>query len=453
MSNYLGSEASAALGVSTLLVTCIIGLINGLAIGSNVAIAIAFSRGGEEGLRNTVWMSLLVGFFGGIALAGVGFVLVPHYVVAMNIPAVSQETATIFLQTYFVVMVAVAIYNMAAAVSRAVGGLSFSDVCPGRWRGCQYLIQLASLVGPTARDRGSCAGDFCLQRLGGCFDDVALGSKGNSCSCTARRDRALPKYGVRDLSNRNSIWIAGIGHYLLQCSHPKPDRFIGCRCDSRFFHILQNRTSDLPRHCGGRAGNYDGRRAKQGGRPVREGLAGCLYLSGAWHPGGSCPFGIGTRCGTFAFLVFRPGSRGYRIRHERRANNVLPLFRLLDFRGAGNHCSRSITGVRSGDKRIRQHLPAEGVPRFGSNQGCGVGGGDSLCVSDNLGHGIIVYARLCIYAAEERRCAHGFVRSRYHSGIVVTMRSPLRTPFVPRSASERLFTRLDFPFNMIVSKQ
>lgn len=102
---------------------------------------------------------------------------------------------------------------------------------------------------------------------------------------------------------------------------------------------------------------------------------------------------------------------------------------------------------------INVFAPAEGVPRFGSNQGCGVGGGDSLCVSDNLGHGIIVYARLCIYAAEERRCAHGFVRSRYHSGIVVTMRSPLRTPFVPRSASERLFTRLDFPFNMIVSKQ
>lgn len=121
VSNILGIQAAAALGISTLLITCLIGLFTGLSVGANIVVARLFGAGEIDRLSRGIHASIVVGLIAGIVLAIVGLLFAPLYIEAMKTPKSAVADALIYLRVYFIAMLAVALYNMAAGVCRALG--------------------------------------------------------------------------------------------------------------------------------------------------------------------------------------------------------------------------------------------------------------------------------------------------------------------------------------------
>ena len=67
VSNYLGTEASAAVGASVLLNSALVNLFTGISIGAGVVIAQAFGRKEEVQLSKSIHTSMMLGLIGGAA--------------------------------------------------------------------------------------------------------------------------------------------------------------------------------------------------------------------------------------------------------------------------------------------------------------------------------------------------------------------------------------------------
>ena len=63
VSNYLGTEASAAVGASVLLNSALVNLFTGISIGAGVVIAQAFGRKDEVQLSKSIHTSMMLGLF------------------------------------------------------------------------------------------------------------------------------------------------------------------------------------------------------------------------------------------------------------------------------------------------------------------------------------------------------------------------------------------------------
>lgn len=121
VSNFVGTEAAAALGISVLLITCLIGLLTGVSVGVNVAVGQLFGAKDAARVCRAVHTAFVVGVGGGVVLAAAGFALAPAYIALMETPPAIVEPALQYLQVYFVAMVVVALYNMEAGIARALG--------------------------------------------------------------------------------------------------------------------------------------------------------------------------------------------------------------------------------------------------------------------------------------------------------------------------------------------
>lgn len=121
VSNFVGTEAAAALGISVLLVTCLVGLLTGVSVGVNVVVGQLFGAKELSQVDRAVHTALALGIVGGVVLAVVGLALAPAYVALMETPPEIVEPALQYLRVYFVAMIVVAAYNMEAGIARALG--------------------------------------------------------------------------------------------------------------------------------------------------------------------------------------------------------------------------------------------------------------------------------------------------------------------------------------------
>ena len=71
----LGTKASAAIGASGLIVTCLIGFFNGMAVGTNVFAARHYGAKHFEKLKKLIQTIFWTGIFGGLLLMLIGFAL------------------------------------------------------------------------------------------------------------------------------------------------------------------------------------------------------------------------------------------------------------------------------------------------------------------------------------------------------------------------------------------
>lgn len=78
VSNVLGNQAAAALGISTLLITCLIGLFTGLSVGANIAVACLFGTRDIDDLRHGIHVSIAISLIAGAILAFAGVLLAPY---------------------------------------------------------------------------------------------------------------------------------------------------------------------------------------------------------------------------------------------------------------------------------------------------------------------------------------------------------------------------------------
>lgn len=119
--NALGSNAVGAVGISTLLISCLIGFFVGLSIGVNVVVARFFGQGLAYDVKRAIHTSVLLGLVGGVGLMVLGVLVAPSYLSVMATPSEIFNDALSYLNIYFLSMVSVVLFNQSAGVFRGIG--------------------------------------------------------------------------------------------------------------------------------------------------------------------------------------------------------------------------------------------------------------------------------------------------------------------------------------------
>ncbi len=118
---FIGKEATAAIGATSLIVTCLIVFFNGLATGSSILTAQYF--GAKHTSKITALMSVMLKFsiIGGVCLTVIGFFLTPVFLRWVGTPDAIMGQAITYLQIYVLSMTGIVSYNMCGGIVRALG--------------------------------------------------------------------------------------------------------------------------------------------------------------------------------------------------------------------------------------------------------------------------------------------------------------------------------------------
>lgn len=119
--NILGKSEAAAVGASSILVTCLIGLFVGVSVGAGVIVARHVGSGQREKTIATIQNAIVLGFVGGIILTVVGLLLSKQALIWLQTPESILEEATIYIRIYFLAIPSMILYNMGAGILRAKG--------------------------------------------------------------------------------------------------------------------------------------------------------------------------------------------------------------------------------------------------------------------------------------------------------------------------------------------
>ena len=117
----LGTKASAAIGASGLIVTCMIGFFNGMAVGTNVFAARHYGARRFEQLKKLIQTIFWTGIIGGFFLTVIGLVLSPVFLTWMGTPESIFPLAVRYLRICMASMISVVSYNLLSGVLRALG--------------------------------------------------------------------------------------------------------------------------------------------------------------------------------------------------------------------------------------------------------------------------------------------------------------------------------------------
>ena len=119
--NVINKSASAAIGASMLLITCLIGFFGGMAVGAGVVIAQSYGERDCDKLKRAIHSTAALALAGGICLALLGWLLAPGYLRLIRTPAEIQANAAAYLRIYFLSLPSIVAYNFCAGMLRALG--------------------------------------------------------------------------------------------------------------------------------------------------------------------------------------------------------------------------------------------------------------------------------------------------------------------------------------------
>jgi putative MATE family efflux protein len=119
--NFLGKEAAAAVGASTLFVTCLVGFFSGMSVGSSVVASYVFGTGDKKALKDVVHTAIALGFVCGAIIMIVGYIFAPNFLQLINTPDEIMATAVAYIRIYFLSMISLVTYNMGSGIIRAMG--------------------------------------------------------------------------------------------------------------------------------------------------------------------------------------------------------------------------------------------------------------------------------------------------------------------------------------------
>ena len=136
--NFTGDAKTvsvAAVGANSPIISLIVNLFIGIALGTNVVIANAIGRNDRDTVRKTLHTSVLVAIFGGIFVAFLGEAAAAPLLGMLNVPEDVFPLALLYLRIYLIGMPVILLYNFEAAIFRSVGdtktplaALAFSGV-------------------------------------------------------------------------------------------------------------------------------------------------------------------------------------------------------------------------------------------------------------------------------------------------------------------------------------
>ncbi|WP_294354209.1 MATE family efflux transporter [uncultured Clostridium sp.] len=119
--NYLGTNSAAAVGAGSMLITCLIGLFSGLAVGTNVVLAKIFGCGDKERFLRGFHTALLTAIIGGIILTIIGIIGAPYFLKLMKTPLPIMNEAVSYIRIYFLSITSMLVYNTCSGIIRAGG--------------------------------------------------------------------------------------------------------------------------------------------------------------------------------------------------------------------------------------------------------------------------------------------------------------------------------------------
>lgn len=118
---FIGKEAAAAVGASSLMVVCILGFFIGLSIGIGVIAARAFARKEYEELSRIIHCTAALTIIGSLFFTALGLVLAPTILQWMNTPAGIMNWATAYIRVFLLSLCSIVTYNVGAGILRALG--------------------------------------------------------------------------------------------------------------------------------------------------------------------------------------------------------------------------------------------------------------------------------------------------------------------------------------------
>ena len=75
--NFIDKSASAAVGTSGLLITCLVGFFGGMSVGASVVVSHLFGSKDLEGLKRALHTAITFSILGGLVLTAVGWLIGP----------------------------------------------------------------------------------------------------------------------------------------------------------------------------------------------------------------------------------------------------------------------------------------------------------------------------------------------------------------------------------------
>ncbi len=119
--NLLEKEAAAAVGASSLMITCIVVFFTGISVGVGVVVSLALGGGEEKKIEDTIHTAVGLSLSAGVLLSAAGISLAEQLLRWMNTPAEILPAAVSYARIYFLSMVPIVTYNMNAGILRALG--------------------------------------------------------------------------------------------------------------------------------------------------------------------------------------------------------------------------------------------------------------------------------------------------------------------------------------------
>lgn len=117
----VGSHALAAVGANGAVISLIVTLFMGIALGTNVVIARAIGANNPDVVRRSVSTQAVVSVAGGVFLAILGLFIAEPILKLLDTPSEILADATLYLQLYALGFPAMMVYNFTSAVLRSVG--------------------------------------------------------------------------------------------------------------------------------------------------------------------------------------------------------------------------------------------------------------------------------------------------------------------------------------------
>lgn len=122
--NFTGAGktiAVAAVGANSAIITLIVNLFIGIALGANVVIANAIGRDDRDSVQKAVHTSIVIAFLGGIFVTLLGELVAAQLLRALHVPDEVFSEALLYLRIYLLGMPVILLYNFEAAIFRSVG--------------------------------------------------------------------------------------------------------------------------------------------------------------------------------------------------------------------------------------------------------------------------------------------------------------------------------------------
>ncbi len=118
---FASSQAMAAVGSNSSVISLILNLFIGLSVGANVLVANLIGKGQKEKINEAVHSIITIGFISGVIMIALGTLVAPRILTLMGAPEEVMSLATLYLRIYFWAMPALMVYNFGSSILRSKG--------------------------------------------------------------------------------------------------------------------------------------------------------------------------------------------------------------------------------------------------------------------------------------------------------------------------------------------